>query len=122
MPSFKYSAMQGDGRTISGVVEAPNKQECVAELRKRNLTPLDIEEGGGFGRAAAVKKGASRKGKGGFGIRPGVRKKEELVIFTRQLATMISAGIPLLECLEILQEQAESKQFALLLDGVIEQV
>ena len=56
------------------------------------------------------------------GNKPGVKKKEEIVIFTRQLSTMISAGIPLLECLEILQEQAQSKQFALLLDHVIEDV
>jgi type IV pilus assembly protein PilC len=123
MPTFRYSAMQGDGRTISGTVEAPSKQECVNELRKRNLTPLDIDEGGGFRSSGATRaKGASAKKRGTFGVRPGVRKKEELVLFTRQLSTMISAGIPLLECMEILQEQAESKQFALLLDGVIEQV
>ena len=56
------------------------------------------------------------------GNKPGVRKQEEIVIFTRQLSTMIGAGIPLLECLEILQEQAESRQFSMLLDQVIEDV
>lgn len=143
MPSYKYSAIGSDGRTISGRLDAANKNECVAELRKRSLTPVDIQEKAGFGRAAPSgpaspptpsasappaapaptpapapkKKGAS------FGaVRPGVRKREEIVIFTRQLATMISAGIPMLEALEILREQAESKQFALLLDGVINDV
>jgi type IV pilus assembly protein PilC len=63
--------------------------------------------------------------KSGFRLgttRPGVRKKEEVVLFTRQLSTMIGAGIPLLESLEILREQAESKQFSMLLETVIADV
>jgi type IV pilus assembly protein PilC len=130
MAQFKYSAIGVDGRTVNGKLDAVSKTECVAELRKRNLTPLDVQEKGARGlRVAAPSKGyepgagpspASRakpgvppKGKGG------VRKKDEVVLFTRQLATMIGAGIPMLESLEILREQAESKQFSTLLDTVI---
>ena len=139
MPSYKYSAVGADGRTVNGRLDAPNKTECVAELRKRSLTPVNIEEkGGARGGGApapaappsistapsvpATAGGAAPKAakKLSFGAtRPGVRKREEVVIFTRQLATMIGAGIPMLESLEILKEQAESKQFSLLLDGVI---
>ena len=141
MPNYKYSAVGSDGRTISGRLDAASKTDCVAELRKRALTPIDIQEKAGGGSAgpgaapssapsapssssnapaapSAMKKAASRFG----AVKPGVRKREEIVIFTRQLATMISAGIPLLESLEILKEQAESKQFSLLLDQVIEDV
>ena len=51
MPNYKYSAIGTDGRTVSGRLDASNKTECVAELRKRNLTPIDIQEkGGGSGR------------------------------------------------------------------------
>jgi len=147
MPSYKYSAIGTDGRTVSGRLDAPNRTECVAELRKRMLTPIDIQEKGG-GKAAPASapapapsssssgpSGAPAGGpppsagpsptpkKRGFGVvRPGVRKKEEIVIFTRQLATMIGAGIPMLESLEILREQAESKQFGVLLDCVINDV
>lgn len=146
MPSYKYSAIGTDGRTVSGRLDAPNRTECVAELRKRMLTPIDIQEKGG-GKASpspapapapagssAAPSGAPPGGpapapaaaapkRGGFGaVRPGVRKKEEVVIFTRQLATMIGAGIPMLESLEILREQAESKQFGVLLDAVINEV
>jgi type IV pilus assembly protein PilC len=147
MPNYKYSAIGTDGRTVSGRLDASNKTECVAELRKRNLTPIDIQEkgaGGGGTRSSApapsgppssatssgggapASSGSSSapaptaKPKRRFGaVKPGVRKREEIVIFTRQLATMISAGIPMLEALEILREQAESKQFSMLLDGVI---
>ena len=138
MPSYKYSAVGSDGRTVNGKLEAPNKTECVAELRKRALTPIDIQEKGGAAapsRAAppAAQSGASSSITGApaprpalkfsFGAaKPGIRKREEVVIFTRQLATMIGAGIPMLESLEILKEQAESKQFSLLLDSVISDV
>lgn len=53
--------------------------------------------------------------------RPGV-KKDELVVFTRQLATMVGAGIPILEALEIQREQAESPGFRVVLEGVVEAV
>jgi type IV pilus assembly protein PilC len=130
MAHFKYSAIGVDGRTVAGKLEASSKTECVAELRKRNLTPLDVEEKGGKAtrptapRAAPppVMDGPARRGPVAAAVtkgRGGVRKKEEVVLFTRQLATMIGAGIPMLESLEILKEQAESKQFATLLDGVI---
>src|SRR5262245_6544824 len=139
MPSYKYSAVGSDGRTVSGKLDASSKTECVAELRKRSLTPIDIQEkngAGGGGRSPAPAPSTSSSGSEGggapgqvqapkakgrsFGVaKPGIRKKEEIVIFTRQLATMIGAGIPMLESLEILKEQAESKQFSLLLDSVI---
>jgi type IV pilus assembly protein PilC len=144
MPSFKYSAIGSDGRSVSGKLDAANKNECVAELRRRSLTPVDVQEKGGASRTSApsapapststssaageaneqtAPPRAAKKQGFSFGrTKPGVRKKEEVVIFTRQLATMISAGIPMLESLEILREQAESKQFALLLENVVSDV
>lgn len=141
MPSFKYSAVGSDGRTVRGVLEAPNQTDCLEELRRRSLMPLRVEEKAGRKQKAAPaassaapasasgSKPANQK-KGSWlsmditigGIKPGVRKKDEIVIFTRQLATMINAGIPILESLEILCEMADSKQFAMLLDRVIADV
>jgi type II secretion system protein F len=133
MPNFKYSAVGADGRTMRGSLGAPTHQEALEELRRRNLMPLKIEERGGRddsprtpepSRSSNATPGVK---KGRFDIsfgktKPGVRKKDEVVLFTRQLSTLISAGIPLLESMEILREQAESKQFSMLLDGVIEDV
>lgn len=160
MPSFKYSAVSSDGRTVRGTLDAPDQNECVEELRRRSLMPLRVEEKRGRGGGGKTKSspGPSSNGiassssdssprtssgkvpepsqaikdkyaKGGSifsadigGLKPGVRKKEEVVIFTRQLATMISAGIPILESLEILEEQADSRNFAMLLGMIVEDV
>ena len=139
MPTFKYSAIGTDGRTVRGNLEASSQGELVEELRRRSLTPLRVEERAGkrsrakpakqMPRSMAAEKAEAASGNRGLsmeihigGLKPGVRKKEEVVIFTRQLATMISAGIPLLECLEILREQAASRQFSLLLEEVVASV
>ena len=136
MPTFKYSAVGTDGRTVKGKIEASSQGELVEELRRRSLTPLRVEEKSGSGGRATkpsrpapaastggppVKKGLSMEIHIG-GMKPGVRKKDEVVIFTRQLATMVGAGIPLLECLEILREQAASRQFNMLLGEVVASV
>jgi type IV pilus assembly protein PilC len=137
MPTFKYSAIGQDGRTVRGSLGAGTQAELVEELRKRNLMPLKIESKSGpdtsapapaayTPSSAPTQQGAPvMKQKRGFSFgatRPGVRRKDETVLFTRQLATMIGAGIPMLESLEILREQAESRQFAMLLDCVINDV
>ena len=142
MATFKYRAVSQDGRTVRGSLKADSRDECVEELRRQDLTPLQIEGRKAMGGKPAsasmfaskaaggmpARQPSSRVKKGGLlsmdigGTRPGARKAEEVVIFTRQLSTMIGAGIPLLECLEILQEQAESRQFSMLLDFVIEDV
>ena len=130
MPTFKYSAVGSDGRTVKGNLDAANQNELMEELRRRSLMPLRVEQKSGSKKASGpLADGATKTtGKGLSmeihigGLKPGVRKKEELVIFTRQLATMISAGIPMLESLEILREQASSKQFNMLLEEVIANV
>ncbi|MGE0192020.1 MAG: type II secretion system F family protein [Planctomycetota bacterium] len=136
MPTFKYSAVGTDGRTVKGNIEASSQGELVEELRRRSLTPLRVEEKSGGARAPKparatpapsasgvppAKKGLSMDIHIGA-MKPGVRKKDEIVIFTRQLATMVGAGIPLLECLEILREQAASRQFNMLLGEVVASV
>lgn len=136
MATFRYSAISSDGRTVRGSLEAGSQPEALEELRRRNLMPLKVDDRAGGGDEPAggdrgprgereERKAAAPKPAGGGGLfapKPGVRKHEEVVIFTRQLATMISAGIPMLESLEILQEQAESKEFGLLLTRVIDEV
>src|SRR5687767_11238734 len=111
MPNFKYSAKDATGRTVTGVLDAPSQQEAVAAVRRKTLLPIDVRPTGGTTR---VQGGASH---GRVSV-----KKGEMEIFTRQLATMIGAGIPLLECLEILEEQAESKGFKRAVRGVIDEI
>ena len=113
MKNYRYSAKNNDGQTVSGALTAAGQQEAIGELRKRNLTILEIKEvSGGLG--VARKATSAKPGK--------PRKREELVVFTRQLATMISSGITLLESLEILIDQAESPPFRATLRAVTDEV
>jgi type IV pilus assembly protein PilC len=106
MPTFKYSAKTAEGRTVNGTLTADSAGEVVGELRRKNLVILDVK--------ATAKRGGA-KGNRSNSMRarakPGKPRKDELVVFTRQLATMISSGITLLDSLEILAEQIQSPGF-----------
>ncbi|MFH0945887.1 MAG: type II secretion system F family protein [Planctomycetota bacterium] len=112
MKNFRYSAKKNDGQTVNGSLTATGREEVVGELRRRNLTILEIKEVN-----SALRRIGSRKARPG---RP--RKQDELVVFTRQLATMITSGITLLEAMEILVEQAETPAFASTLRAVTDDV
>jgi type IV pilus assembly protein PilC len=100
MPTYKYTARDQEGKSVSGMVSAENESVIVTELRKRNLIILSISEEKG----SVFKK--SSKPKGAKKVKP-----EDLVIFTRQFATMVDAGIPILQSLEALNEQTANLNF-----------
>jgi type IV pilus assembly protein PilC len=117
MPTFKYAAKTSDGKTINGSVVANAPADVVSELRRKNLVILNVQETSK--RAAATSDGPRGMKTAG---RPGRARKDELVIFTRQLSTMISAGIPLLESLEVLAGQIDNPGFAKTMKIVAEDV
>jgi type IV pilus assembly protein PilC len=100
MPSqFTYTARDTRGQTVKGTLEADNRNDAVARLRQRQLTPIDIKQaGGGFNFNMQIGGKAARK-----------CSTADLCLFTRQLATMLGAGIPLLESFEILAEQTKDQ-------------
>ncbi|MEY2742210.1 MAG: hypothetical protein RIS21_578 [Planctomycetota bacterium] len=108
MTTFRYNARDEKGRNVSGTVEAPNPQEAATILRRRSIVATDL-------RAEASSTKPTKA------ARPGCRKGE-LELFTRQMATMIGAGIPLLESLEVLEEQAESPGFKTVVHAMIEDI
>ncbi len=114
--TFKFEARDGTGKVIRGTLNAESQGDVVADLRRRQLTPVDIKKVGGgmamFGKGGPKKKVATKASV----------KKGELEVFTRQLATMLGAGIPMLESLEILADQAESPGFAFCLNKVVEDI
>ncbi|NRA95142.1 MAG: type II secretion system F family protein [Planctomycetes bacterium] len=111
MLTFKYNAKDSAGKTIRGTIDAATQVEATEGLRRRNLQIVKVK---------ATRSGGA---KGGFfSLQSSRPKKGELELFTRQLSTMVSAGIPLLECLEILEEQAESAGFRRALSSVIEEI
>jgi type IV pilus assembly protein PilC len=115
---FKYEARDASGKTVRGSLSAASQTEVLADLRRRNLTPVDIQKAGGFFGLGGGGGGPKKVQK----AKKSSVKKGELEVFTRQLATMLSAGIPMLEALEILADQAESPGFAFCLDKVVEDI
>ena len=107
---FSYKATNKEGKTISGNAEAANKPALLATLHKQGLHPLLIENAKGKGRLNSLF-GASKK-----------VKQADLVIFTRQLSTMISAGVPLTRSLSALQGDSESPYMREVLAGVTKDV
>ena len=96
MPIFKYVAKNKRGENIKGKVEAISRQQAVSTLVGRDLFVIDVVPLGQEG--SALSKLTSSK-----------IKFEELVNFTRQLSTMINAGLPLATALSILEEQSKSE-------------
>jgi len=96
MPQFAYSAIEPSGREVRGTIEAENGTAVLSKLQSLNYTVVKLEEN----RNAAIK--APSFGKGG-----GKVKLNALVVFSRQFATMVSAGINILKCLDILEAQTK---------------
>ena len=95
MPVFNYSARPATGGEIrNGEVELPTKEEVAAFLQRQKLIPVAIRE---KEKALSISFGS--------GI-----KTRDIVIFTRQFATMINSGLPLVQCLEILAEQTDNEK------------
>jgi type IV pilus assembly protein PilC len=109
---FKYKATDKNGKTISGTVEAASRQDLLAMLHKQGVRPVLIEAGG---------KGGKKKGGGLLGKKKKV-KLADLVIFTRQLSTMVSAGVPLARSLAALQGDASNPYMREVLGGVNKEV
>jgi type IV pilus assembly protein PilC len=99
MPVFKYSGKTRSGAIQKGEIEANDRNAAVAVLRQKQVLVTSI-------RARPKDLEFKLPGFGG-GI-----KEKDIVIFTRQLATMIDAGLPLVQCLDILSRQSLNKQFA----------
>src|SRR5512147_955845 len=104
MPLFEYTARNLKGDLVKDQVDLPSKDDVIAHLRKNRLVVVQVRQA-----PASVSLGGMFKA--------GV-KTRDVVIFTRQFATMINAGLPLVQALDILAQQTENKVLA----GVTRQV
>ena len=114
MAKFEYIALDARGQESQGTIDASNQNDAVGQLRQQGYFPTNVVEAGKGGmpkankkqqkamKAASAPKG--KKGGGGFMARKTVSTKT-LMIFTRQLATLIDAGLPLLRGLTVLAKQ-----------------
>lgn len=106
---FNYKATTVDGRTISGTAEAVNRAALLTLLHKQNVRPVLIEL-------------SKNKKKNGSSGRKKKVKLADLVIFTRQLSTMISAGVPLARSLSALQNDAPNLYMREVLAGITKDI
>src|ERR1700757_294828 len=104
MPVFTFSGKNADGAKVSGERNAPNKQVLTTQLRRERITPGAIRE---KGKEFALPTFGSGK-----------VKTKDVAIFFRQFSVMIDAGLPLVQCLEILAANQENPSFQKTLTGV----
>ncbi len=111
MAKFAWEGKNRGGAKVTGEIEAPNEAFVLAQLRREQIAPVSIKKAGGFNLALRL---------------PGMGEKKvsqkELAVFTRQFATMIDAGLPLVQCLDILGTQQENLSFKKVLVQVKEDV
>ncbi len=112
MPNFIYSALDAKGEQTDGVISAATEAEAIQMLRGQHLFPTQVFEEGSAKMPAATKIAKKTKPKSGgktasapAGKVTGSIKPKILMIFTRQLATLIDAGLPLLRSLTVLAKQ-----------------
>jgi len=107
MPTFTYEAMNSVGQPVKGTIDAANSDEAIAKVRAQGNFPTKIKE-------KAVRRGSARKSAAtGAAEQPrrakrggGGRAPSKLIsLFTRQLSTLVSAGLPIVRSLQILEEQ-----------------
>jgi type IV pilus assembly protein PilC len=95
MPTFTYTARAVNGELKTATIDAPSREEVVAQLRRQRMSVVKVDE-------EAAKKSKTK----------GSIKMRDIVIFTRQFSTMINAGLPLVQALDILAKQTENKTLA----------
>lgn len=98
MPSFKYTAYGKDGKEIKGSIEADDKQDALAQLKSGGSIPISVEEEGMFDKDLNFSFGGGKK------VSP-----RDLSVFCRQFVSITTAGVAIVDALEMLADQTENK-------------
>src|SRR3989338_8181899 len=102
MPTFAYVVKDKSGKTHSGTLETESRNNLIEQLWKQEFVIISIDERS-QGKSSMLKIG-----------QPGI-KAYQIVVFSRQLATMVDSGIPIVQSLDVLAEQLEDRNFQLIL-------
>ena len=102
MPAFTFEALDAQGQTRKGTLEADNARAARSQLRSQALVPLQVEP-------VAAGKGQDRTGASGWFTRP-VFNSTSLAVWTRQLSGLVSSGLPIERALAALSEEAEDER------------
>ena len=131
MAKFRFKAVDSQGNEVSSTVEADSQQAAIAKIRAMKLTPKAIgqvrEDAAAAPAPAAADKPKKKKGALDINIKmprifkPRVKQKD-LMVFTRQLATLVDAGLPLLRGLRVLHRQCQNETLKEAIGGMIDTV
>ena len=112
MPNFIYVASNKQGKSLSGALEAADRSAALSALSNQGLTPIEVKEG------------ASKKATPSFldALGGNKVKSDDLVMFTRQLSAMVSAGVPILRALNSQHDHTDSKALKTVLASIIKDV
>ena len=111
MPEYQYTAKNKSGKTNNGIIDADNLQNFYKLMKERGLYCMSVKEGSG---------GTSKQISFNFSDKK--IKLKQLTIFCRQFSTMLSSGITVIKCLDILYQQTENKNMKSNILGVYEAV
>ena len=135
MSNYSYEAVDSGGLKIEGSLEVMDQNEAIRRVKEMGLFPVRIvearrakrgtrnaERGGQRSEVGGRKAAQARKMEIRIPFLSGRVKQSVLAVFTRQLSTLIEAGMPLLRGLRILREQEESPALQKILDDIAEQI
>src|SRR5215510_11333689 len=103
MPVFAWEGRTRQGTLKKGVIEAASEAAAMMQLRGQSIIPVSVKPKSARGINLSLRRGV---------------KTRDLVVFTRQFATMIDAGLPLVQCLDIQAEQQTNKGFQKVLRAI----
>src|SRR5512136_670371 len=102
MPTYKYRAKKGPEEPTEGIIEAQSEREAIDKISQMGYFPLSVQPE----KITAQPQEAALPGKYSYGIR-----SSEITIFSRQLASLLKSGVPILASLNIIAEQCENRRF-----------
>ncbi len=125
MPKYNYVAMDQKGKETKGTLEVANQSEAIGRLKEMGYFPTKVVEADKVKEKGTAKKaaapGAAKKKGGGMnitipGFKGGKVKSKVLTTFTRQLATLVDAGLPLLRGMRVLEKQERDRTLKRIID------
>ena len=111
MARFTFTALDSKGKQVQGEIEAENQSAAIARIREKSLFPSKVEAVSGGGTSPAAKK--PKSGAMNMEIKmpkflQGRVKTKDLTVFTRQMSTLVNAGLPLMRAIRVLQRQEKN--------------
>jgi len=113
MPQFSYKARPPSGAIVQGTIEAADLRQAMDRLKSQRLIPMEVNEIKSSGIGSIIKKLNPFKPK---------VKSNDIVLFSRQLSTMVSAGVPIVQGLSILSEQLDNPAFREVIASIKEDI